>query len=298
MMEMDAPADDDLAMRIGYNTNGLAHHDLFDAVELLADLGYQSVAITLDHGALNPFDPRCDEQVERMRRLLHARKMRSVIETGARFLLDPRVKHEPTLVSTDARARSRRIDFLCRAIDIAQRLESDCVSLWSGVVRDGAGETAAWERLVPELRQLVEYAEERNVRIGFEPEPGMFIDSMARYEELLSRFDAPNFGLTLDIGHLHCQGEAPIAEVIRRWANRLVNVHIEDMRRGVHEHLMFGSGEIDFAPVLEALAEVGYRGGIHVELSRHSHEGPEAARRAIEFLRPIWPQVGGTPRTK
>ncbi|MGW4149959.1 sugar phosphate isomerase/epimerase, partial [Streptomyces albogriseolus] len=29
---------------------------------------------------------------------------------------------------------------------------------------------------------------------------------------------------------------------------------IEDMRRGVHEHLPFGDGEIDFPPVLAALA--------------------------------------------
>jgi sugar phosphate isomerase/epimerase len=305
-----------MAMRIGYNTNGLAHHDLFDAVSLLADLGYESVAITLDHGVLNPFDSRLDEQIERMRTLLAERKMRSVVETGARFLLDPRVKHEPTLVSESAEARARRIDFLCRAVDIAQRLGSDCVSLWSGVARDGrhqqetteetqggCGDGGMWERLVGGLRQVVEYAVNRNVRIGFEPEPGMFIDSMGRYEELLSRYDAPNFVLTLDIGHLHCQGETPIADFIRRYADRLVNVHLEDMRRGIHEHLMFGEGEIDFPPVLAVLAEVGYRGGVHVELSRHSHEGPEAARRAIEFLLPMWPTVddtpvGGTPRTK
>jgi len=66
-----------------------------------------------------------------------------------------------------------------------------------------------------------------------------------------------------------------------------VNVHIEDMRSGVHEHLMFGEGQIDFPPVLQALAEVGYPGGIHVELSRHSHEAPTAVRRAFEFLGPM-----------
>ena len=31
-------------MRLGYNTNGLAHHRLLDAIDLLADEGYQSVA--------------------------------------------------------------------------------------------------------------------------------------------------------------------------------------------------------------------------------------------------------------
>jgi hypothetical protein len=51
--------------------------------------------------------------------------------------------------------------------------------------------------------------------------------------------------------------------------------------------LMFGDGEIDFPPVLRAFKEVGYAGGVYVELSRHSHEGPSAARRAFEFLAPM-----------
>ena len=57
------------------------------------------------------------------------------------------------------------------------------------------------------------------------------------------------------------------------------------MRRGVHEHLMFGEGEIDFGEVMGALKEIDYSGGVHVELSRHSHDAVETARRAMAFLR-------------
>ncbi len=76
-----------------------------------------------------------------------------------------------------------------------------------------------------------------------------------------------------------------IPDCLRAWRDRVWNIHIEDMCRGVHEHLMFGEGEIDFPPVFAALREIGYVGGVHVELSRHSHLAPEAARTSYEFLR-------------
>lgn len=274
-------------MNLGYNTNGFAHHDLLDAIVLLGEIGYRSVAITIDHGALAPDRPETPGQLQRVRRMLRTLGMRSVIETGARFLLDPRRKHEPTLVSSDAAARARRIEFYKHAIRCAVELESDCVSLWSGTAERLVPRDLATNWLVQGLRDMLQYAAARGVAIGFEPEPGMLIDSMARYEDLLRLVDAPNFRLTLDVGHLQCQGELPIGEHIRRYAPRLASVHVEDMRRGVHEHLMFGEGEVDFAGVLQALAEVGYQGGVHVELSRHSREAPEAARRAFEFLNPL-----------
>ncbi len=279
-------------MLLGYNTNGLAHHDPLQAVELLAELGYRSVALTVDHGCLNPYCGELDAQLTAMHRTLRRYGMRSVIETGARFLLDFRHKHEPTLVSADPPARARRVEFLRHAVDIAKRLQSDCVSFWSGAVHDGADDRTVWSRLMDSLCPVVDYAALHGVTLGFEPEPGMFIDSMSRYTELLQKLDgvhaiAPHFRLTLDVGHLHCQGETPLAEQILRWGPRLVNVHLEDMRRGIHEHLQFGEGEIDLPPVLDALRRANYRGGIHVELSRHSHAGPTAARRAIDFLRPL-----------
>ena len=156
---------------------------------------------------------------------------------------------------------------------------------WSGTPIDDAAVHAS--ATLVDCLHLCDHAATRNVRLAFEPEPGMFIDTMARFAELSARVARPNFGLTLDLGHLHCQGEVPIADHIRRWRNLLWNVHIEDMRRGVHDHLMFGEGEIDFPPVLHALAEIGYAGGVHVELSRHSHDAVNTARRALAFLRSI-----------
>jgi sugar phosphate isomerase/epimerase len=74
---------------------------------------------------------------------------------------------------------------------------------------------------------------------------------------------------------------------LSQWRTRVVNIHIEDMVRGVHEHLMFGQGTMDFASICGALCRIGYENGVHVELSRHSHMGVEAVQAAMAFLSPL-----------
>jgi sugar phosphate isomerase/epimerase len=275
----------------GYNTNGFAHHRLEDALLILAELGYQSIALTLDVHALNPYEPDLHGRTTALRDLLGRLKLRCVVETGARFLLDPRRKHQPTLLSADAQERACRLEFLTRAIDIATELGADAVSFWSG-----AAEEHVPARLIAECCVLCEYASTKHMRLAFEPEPGMFIDTMDKFAELHRKVDWPNFGLTLDVGHLHCLGEEPIAAHIRHWRDWLWNVHIEDMRRGVHDHLMFGEGDMDFPPILRALREVGYAGGLHVELSRHSSDAVRTARQALAFLRYV--EMDPSPHTK
>src|SRR5262249_2139837 len=143
--------------------------------------------------------------------------LHSVIETGARFLLDPWQKHQPTLVSDQERDRNLRLDFLRRAVDIAKVLGSDAVSFWSGTPTAAEPITRHFDWLVKGCRRLCEYAAARHVRLAFEPEPGMLIDTMTRFAQLHERVAHPCFGLTIDIGHLHCQGEVPIADVLARW---------------------------------------------------------------------------------
>jgi sugar phosphate isomerase/epimerase len=276
-------------MFYGYNTNGFAHHRLEDALAILADLGYQGIGLTLDYHVLNPYEPNLAERVAAVRQRLERLKLRCVIETGARFLLDPWRKHQPTLLSREEADRAVRLDFLGRAVEIAHGLAADAVSFWSGTGTDAARPEGLMGRLADGCRRLCDIAQRRGVRLAFEPEPGMFIDTMTRFAELRRHVDHPAFGLTIDVGHLHCQGEVPIADNLERWHDLLWNVHIEDMRRGVHDHLMFGEGEIDFGPVLGTLRAVGYAGGVHVELSRHSHDAVETARRALAFLRAAGP---------
>lgn len=274
------------SMYFGYNTNGLAHHAFSDAVELLSRLGFQGVAVTLDHDLLErrgndffwrtPLDEICT--------VIKTFGMRSVVETGARFLLDPQRKHHPNLLDVQPEQRKLRQKYYRFAVQLAEKLGSDCVSIWSGAAAD-PDELAdiLFRRLAEELRILTNFAEERGVKIAFEPEPGMFIDTMRQFERLLE-FAPSELRLTLDVGHLFCQYE-PIPEQIRRHSERLVNIHFEDSVRGIHEHLLPGEGGINFTEFFQVLNEIQYTGGVFAELSRHSASGAETAERVWNFMK-------------
>ena len=271
-------------MLLGYNTNGFAHHRLEDAIDVIAGIGYRSVALTLDYHALNPYGDAYEDQKAGVAQLLKRHDLRCVIETGARFLLDPMRKHQPTLLDPNAHERAKRRTFLIKAIDLAADLNADAVSLWSGAAPQATGEVDAMHRLVDECKALVDHASDKNVRLAFEPEPGMLIDTMSQFKTLHDRIKHPLFGLTLDVGHVHCLDDGDPVEHIRAWSGKLFNVHIEDMRRGVHDHLMFGEGDMNIPPILEALRALPEPIGVHVELSRHSHNAVATAQRAYTFL--------------
>ena len=272
-------------MKAGYSTNSFGDVDPLDALSLLCEQGYASLAITPDRNMLNPYEKTFASEVRVWQHALAKAQMRCVVETGARHLLDSKRKHHPTLLSDAQDDCNRRIEFLRRAIELAGELNADCVSLWSGAVCSDADETLLWRKLTDGVGEVLDHASRCGVVLGFEPEPGMFIDTVARAEELFERLGRPKLlGLTVDIGHLECLGERPLAATVRDVAHRIVNVHIDDMIVCRHEHLPLGKGDIDYVPIFRELLAVRYQGGLHVELPRQSHRWYETAKESHEFI--------------
>ena len=270
-------------MLLGYNTNGFASHSLEDALTVIAETGYRSVGLTLDHHALDPSAADTPKRLGECRRQLEALGLTAVVETGARFLLDPRRKHRPTLLEADAAERRRREDFLGHAIDIAAELRAPAMSFWSGVGPEGTPSGILDDRLVEALERLAERAAARNVVLAFEPEPGMHVTSMADFDRIRARLPHPALRLTLDVGHAHLTEAEGAEATVRRYAPLLSNVQLEGMQRPRHDHLLPWEGDMDLPAVMRTLAGVGYAGPATFELSRHSHDAVEVARRAFRF---------------
>lgn len=271
-------------LRYAYNTNGLAHHRLDEALHWLADLGYAGVALTPDVQHLDPYRTTAAE-VSRIAGLLERLGLDVVIQTGARYLVDPHRKHHPTLLAPDASDRERRVDLLRRCLDLGRDLGAQVLSCWSGVVPTGTGAEEAHARLDDGLLRVADLAAERSLWLALEPEPGMLVATVSDFDQVLGRLAHPALRLSLDVGHVHCNREGDVGALIRSHAAVLADVQIEDMREGVHEHLPLGTGTMDFGPIFEALVAIDFPGLVGVELSRDSHRAHVAVPRSITFLR-------------
>jgi L-ribulose-5-phosphate 3-epimerase len=276
-------------MRLGYNTSGLQNHRLEDGLRLLADHGYEAVALTPDVCHVDPYRVR-SKDVEELAGLLQRLGMQPVIETGARFLLDPAHKHEPTLMTQDGDAVTRRVEFYRLAAGIGRDLGAEVLSFWTGIDHNPSADSP--KRMLAGILRAVEAVTVCGLQAALEPEPGMALQTVGEFEALCAQLwpgargaDEAPLGLCLDVGHLLAVWEGEPKEVIARAAPWLRQVHLEDMARGVHEHLEPGQGDMDFASVFAALHQSGYEGPVCWELSRSSHTAPTAIARCAEVFR-------------
>jgi sugar phosphate isomerase/epimerase len=160
------------------------------------------------------------------------------------------------------------------------------VSFWSGTLPDGVSADEGWRRVTSGVAAVLEEADRRGMVCAFEPEPGMFVDTVAGVLELRKRLGDPEgLRVTLDIGHVVANEAGTVADCVHQAGDLLANVQVDDMVEGVHEHLEFGEGEVDLPAALGALLDVGYGGLAAVELPRHGHAAPAVARRSLEALR-------------
>ena len=270
-------------LRFAYNTNGTANHRLDDAIGLIADAGYAGVALTLDHHHLDPMAEGWEKRTEALGLRLRGLGLGCVIETGARYLLDPRNKHEPTLLSPTAAARAGRIAFLNRSSDIGAMLGAEAMSFWAGVPQPGVDRADATAWLLNGVVQVLAHAEQQGIAAALEPEPGMLVETLDDWAALHATL--PSLRLALDLGHCLVTQEREPAAAVAEFAPYLGTVAIEDMRRGDHTHLPFGEGDMDIPACLDALEAIGFGGLVCVELSRESHRAHSMVPHAIAWLK-------------
>lgn len=276
-------------MRFAYSTNAYTRRPLDSALRDIRARGFEGVEILADVPHAFP-DRRLD-----------VRALRSVLsETGLAISnlngntasgLDPDRRDPagfwPSLLDRDEGLRARKVDYLRRLIDLARRLGAPCVCTASGPCPPGEDPDSAWNRLRGGLDEVLEFASrEPAVRLGIEYEPGFLVGDLASLTRLLGEAAHPLLGANLDLGHAVCVGDDPV-RAIEQLAGRIWNLHAEDIRGRVHDHLIPGRGDVDFARIGRALASTGYSGFLTLELYPYKDDPGGAGEEGLRHLRRV-----------
>jgi sugar phosphate isomerase/epimerase len=271
-------------IHFAFSTNAFTRSTAEEAIDSIAQAGYNGVELMLDRPHLFPADAS-PGHVERVRRAAeragltfsncNAFPMSAVGDTW-----------HPSWVERDDALRRRRIEHTAKALRIAGDLGAPTVSTEpGGPVPHGMSRPEAMTLFVQGLGDVLPAAEEAGVTLLVEPEPGLLIERAAQYLSFSTRIAHPRLALNFDIGHFFCVGEDP-AEAYLELQEHVRHVHLEDIAESRrHRHLLPGEGAIDLPHVVETMAEEGYNGWITVELYPYEDTPYETACAALEYLR-------------
>lgn len=284
-------------MKIGFcmflwTTNVGPEHEAL--LEDLKATGYDGVEIPI-------FEGRPDDY----RRLGDVLDRIGLERTAVSAMGDPSMN----LISPDAAARERGIEYMKWAIDCAEALGARFLS---GPLHSTLGQfsgegptTAEKERSVASQRAIGDHAARRGVTIGLEALNRFecyLVNTMADLCAHIDEIGHPNVRAMYDTFHANIEEADPIGAYTKH-AGNIVHVHISENDRGVP-----GRGNIPWTETFSAIRRSGYDGWLTIEafgrglkdlaaatkVWRDFAESPEAVyREGFRHIREGWDKAAG-----
>jgi sugar phosphate isomerase/epimerase len=273
-------------MKFAYGSNAYTQHTLQEAIASVAALGYRGIELLADEPHL-PGRTMRNHEIQEIRVALDRHDLEiSNVNCNTSVLYgtestDP--EFGPTILEQDETLRETRISHIHRTIENAYQLGAPCLCISSGRVPENMSEQTAEELVEDALHRVLDKAHERDLPIGIEFEPGHFFGSTRETLDWIDRMDDPLLGLNFDVGHAWVVHEDP-AELIRNHADRMWNIHLEDIPGRTHEHIIPGEGDLPLDDVIAALLDVNFERFCTVELYPYTDKPNDAGQRALEYL--------------
>jgi sugar phosphate isomerase/epimerase len=157
-----------------------------------------------------------------------------------------------------------------------------------GGVKKKTGDEAEWRRMIERTRALVKIAADHDVVLAQEFEPDFIVGATAELLRLFDEIPSPYLAANLDLGHAFVCDPDPLQSIAQLGA-KIVHCHIENMPAGLHDHLLPHEGDMNLVTFLQALAEVGFEGGMALDLYKYDYEA--IAPEAIAYIRKLVAQL-------
>lgn len=194
--------------------------------------------------------------------------------------------------ANDPDTRKRIIDFTRKALQVTNWLGTDAYLFVPGAVdvfflpdAEVVSYDLCYERASEAVKQLVAVAEETSVAICIENVWNKFLLSPLEMRSFVDSFESDLVRVYFDVGNVLLTGYPD--QWIRILGKRIKRVHVKDFKCSIGTADGFVDlleGDVDFAAVKDALADIGYDGYVTAEMLPFEPGRPEKTARAMKKI--------------
>jgi sugar phosphate isomerase/epimerase len=194
------------------------------------------------------------------------------------------------MTTPDQALWQRTRDYMAALLDLCSDLGGKVLVLGSPKQRDileSQTPQGAWQQAVKLLSSVTDQAQKQGLTICFEPLSPVetnFINTVAEGMKMVREIDHSNFKIHLDVKAMSSEPGHTVADVIRSVkAADIGHFHVNDPN-------LYGPGmgEVDYAPIAEAVRDVGYDKWLSVEVFKYDPDPETIAQKSIDYLRRFW----------
>jgi hexulose-6-phosphate isomerase len=170
------------------------------------------------------------------------------------------------LSSGDKEVVAKCMEGMRTSLHNAKLWGADAVLLVPAVVNPQTSYRDAWTRSQKQIRELIPMAADLKVVIAIEEVWNKFLLSPLEMNKYIEELQSPWIKAWFDVGNVVLYGYPQ--DWIRTLGKSIYKVHLKDFKRkdSGYSWVNLGDGDVDWAAVRQAFAEVGYSGSVIAEM--------------------------------
>ena len=270
-------------MKLSISTFVYVNYPLDETITRIAELGYDGVEIW--GGRPHAY---CDdiEEAEATR----LRKLTEKVGLEISAFIPAQFRYPTCLCSGNPKIRTASVDYIKKSIITATMFGCHKVSVCPGHTIFGQGHESGMTALAESLKELLEFARQKQVLVLMEPAHPFETDLVVTVDDgirFIRDYALRDLGIVLDTGHCFINKES-LPDCVASLQNIPFHIHIDDNSGQSDDHKVPGEGGICFEPFLKALHQAKYDGFLTAELGWGYTTEPDAAaykcKRAYDAL--------------
>lgn len=200
-------------------------------------------------------------------------------------------------VQSDVLERKKQIDSVKKGVDIACKLNTDKLRIFSGDVKVGITYDYAKEWIVECLKECVTYAEKKGITLVLENH-GMLAGKSNQIKNIIEEVDSKYLMSNADVGNFLLVNENPY-DAIKALNGYIGFIHLKDLKavdknetgynslNGLkYQGTVLGKGDVPMKEIVNYLSDNGYNGFLSIEYEGNGDPIKDTAE-SIKFAKSL-----------